>query len=225
MLNLEKHREQALIHILDRLCDCDAVLGYHQIQGLLYAMACSPEPIKPTEWFELIWLSDDAPFDDKAEARSFYRLLVDLAQDIDESADKGRYRPGLDLHGELSPAVLADWCDGFLIGHHYLENLWSIALDDLDDDSLYEQIGAALQWAEVLSASEPERDEDADEQLLTMQVQFEQWLFAYHAVHERWHRGDFRWHVEDFFEQMRPVEAEAPCPCGSGRRFAACCLH
>lgn len=224
MLSLEKHREQALIHILDRLGASDAVLGYHQIQGLLFAMACSPEPIRPAEWFELIWLSDDAPFEDGAEAHSFYRLLIDLAQDIREAADHGRYAPGGEPGSVRSLAALSEWCEGLLIGHHYLEHVWSIALDDLDDDELFEQVNAVLQWAEFMASLDAEGDE-VEEKLAATQLQFEEWLVAYHSVRDRWYRGEFNWNVEDHFQEMKPVAADASCPCGSGRPFRSCCLH
>lgn len=224
MLPQASQRAQALIHMLDRLGVGDAVLGYQQIQGLLYAMACSPEPIRPREWFELIWLNDEAPFADNAEAHSFYQLLVDLAQTIREAADRGRYQPGVDRDGRRSLESLSAWCEGLLIGHHYLEHVWTIALDDLDDDELYEQVNAVLQWAEFLASIETPGEEVA-EQLATTQLQFEEWLVAYHAVRDRWYRGEFSWKVEDHFRDMQPVAADAACPCGSGRPFGSCCLH
>ena len=43
MQYFEKQREETLLRFLDKLNARDAVLNYPQIQGLLYAMACSPE--------------------------------------------------------------------------------------------------------------------------------------------------------------------------------------
>lgn len=225
MLQSERQRQQALIHMLDHLGERSAVLGFHQIQGVLYAMACSPEPIALADWFDLIWLDDDAPFENSREARDFYRLLVELSRHINESVRKGRYRPGVDLRGQLSPAALADWCDGFLTGHHYLENIWAVALDDLDDEELYGEVGALLQAAALLADSEPDWDEEPDEQWLASELQFEQWLNVYQCVCERWNGTSRLWCVEDYFERMAPVVRDAPCPCGSGRRFDRCCLH
>src|SRR5690606_13370154 len=96
MQNFEAHRERALLKYLSVLDNRDAVLSYHQIQGLLYAVVCSPEPVRAAEWFELIWLSDDPLFDDMAEAKGFFELLVELHQHIADAAEQDRYQPGLE---------------------------------------------------------------------------------------------------------------------------------
>ena len=227
MLNFAKQNEQALLKLLNHLSRRDAVLDYHQIQGLLYAMACSPEPIKPAEWFELIWLSDEPQFDNVGEAKAFYRLLIDLSQDIGEAARRERYRPA-GVGGEgCSAAALAGWCDGFLVGHQYLENLWVVALDTLDDDSLYEQVAAALDWATAFISGDivDLSAEDNDEELLSACLQFEQILADYHAVHRRSTAGAGFRDAEQSFAAMQSVGRAEPCPCGSGRAFANCCLH
>jgi yecA family protein len=227
MLNFAKHNEQALLRFLNHLSQRDAVLDYQQIQGLLYAMVCSPEPVKPAEWFELIWLNDEPQFDDVAEAKAFYQLLIELSQGIGEAAGQARYRPAVGDGGACSVAALAGWCDGFLIGHQYLENLWLVALDDLNDDNLYEQVAATLDWA----AAFVEGDivdwavDDNDDALVTAYLQFQQLLDDYYAVHRQWFAGDWRWDVEQSFAAMQTVDREDPCPCGSGRAFARCCLH
>jgi uncharacterized protein len=227
MLNFAKQNEQALLRFLNHLSQRDAVLDYQQIQGLLYAMVCSPEPIKPAEWFELIWLNDEPQFDDVVEAKAFYQLLIELSQGIGEAARQERYRPAVGEGDACSVAALAGWCDGFLIGHQYLENLWLVALDDLNDDNLYEQVAATLDWA----AAFVEGDivdwavDDNDDALVTAYLQFQQLLDDYYAVHRQWFAGDWRWDVEQSFAAMQTVDRADPCPCGSGRPFARCCLH
>jgi uncharacterized protein YecA (UPF0149 family) len=133
----------------------------------------------------------------------------------------------LDGNGVFAADALADWCEGFLMGHQYLENIWLIALDDLDDLKLSEQVEAALDWAvgfvegdlADLSA------DDTDDNLVALQLQFQQLLTAYHAVHELWYEGAYHWDVERLFADMQTVGRDEPCPCGSGRTFGQCCLH
>jgi uncharacterized protein len=225
MLNFEKHREQALLQYLSFLGKRDAVLSYQQIQGLLYAMVCSPEPVKSAEWFELIWLSDDPHFDDPAEAKTFYRLLQELFRHIGEAARQERYRPGVDIGGQLSQAALSDWCDGFLMGHQYLENLWLVALDDLNDDTLYDQVEAALNSAVAFAERDVGNGDDGEVNLAAAHLQFQQSLNVYCSVHQRWYQGDSRWDVARLFEEMEPLGPDEPCSCGSGRPFRHCCLH
>lgn len=223
MLNFEKQREQALLQYLSFLGKRDAVLSYQQIQGLLYAMVCSPEPIKPSEWFELIWLTDDPHFDDATDAKTFYQLLQELFRHIGEAARKDRYRPGVDSGGELSQACLSDWCDGFLMGHQYLENIWLVALDDLDDEALYEQVEDTLNGAVAFAERDVGNGDDGDINLAAAHLQFQQALNGYCSVHRRWSGG--HWDVERLFESMEPLGSDQPCSCGSGRTFRQCCLH
>lgn len=226
MLNFAKHSEEALLGYLYALGTRDAVLNYQQIHGLLYAMACSPEPIKPSEWFELIWLSDDPQFDDPIEARTFYELLVELFHSIDNDVRRERYSPGGALKVQ-SAIALADWCDGFLAGHQYLENLWIVALDDLNDEHLFERVEATLDWAVAFVAGDivDWAVDEHDDVLATERLRFEQLLDDYRAVRTLWGEGTWQWDVEQQFVTMEPAGRDDYCPCGSGRLFKQCCLH
>ncbi len=224
MLRFEKRQERALLSYLDALGNRDAVLSYQQIQGLLFAVASSPEPVRPIEWFELIWLSDDPQFEDAGDAKTFFQLLLDLSRHIDEEARGERFRPGLDAEGRISAAAMADWCDGFLLGHQYLEDVWQIALEDLDDDGLFDQIDEALNTAIAFAAGEFDA-EGAEDALLATRLQFQTLLETYHSVRQRWHGARRPWDVYETYAQLEPVARDAACPCGSGRSFAQCCLH
>jgi yecA family protein len=230
MLNFEKNNEEALLSFLGQLGARDAVLNYRQIHGLLYAMSCSPEPVVAAEWFELIWLSDAPQFDDAATAKDFYRLLVALSRSIDADVQGDRYRFG-DASDTNSAAELADWCDGFLIGHHYLEHVWEAALGDLDDEALYEQIDAVLDWAIACASGEiADRDhdrdgDDGDTALLAGHLHFQQLLTVYRDVRQRWQTRVGDWDIHAAFAALEPALPDEPCPCGSGRLFKRCCLH
>lgn len=224
MLTFEKRRERALLSYLDVLGNRDAVLSYQQIQGLLFAVASSPEAVRPIEWFELIWLSDDPQFDDAGEAKTFFQLLLDLSRYIGEEARGERYRPGLDAQGRVSAAAMADWCDGFLLGHQYLEDIWQVALENLDDDELFNSIDETIDTAIAFAAGEFDK-EGAEEALLTARLQFQQLLDVYHSVHLRSDAAPRAWNVYECYEKLEPVARNAACPCGSGRTFEQCCLH
>lgn len=227
MLQFEKQNEEALQTMLTGLGARDAVLNYQQIHGLLYAMSCSPEPIAASEWFELIWLSDDPQFDDPTEAKTFYKLLLSLFRSIDTDVQSSRYCPGMAGGEACGVTALVDWCDGFLMGHHYLEDIWTVALDDLDDEQLYENVDTALAWAIAFIDGEIiDRDiEDDDDRLLAEQLHFQQLLECYRDVRSRLGDVERHWDVERVFAEMQPAARDEPCPCGSGRLFAQCCLH
>lgn len=225
MQPFEKQREETLLRFLDQLNTRDAVLNYSQIQGLLYAMACSPEPIKPAEWFELVWLNDDPQFECADDAKSFYELLVELFGSISGEVQGNRFQ--LDGSANIRDGVrtLADWCDGFLLGHQYLEDVWGAALDELDEDELFVQVDETLDCAVAFISCESSDWDDEGEFMLAEIVRFQQLLEDYRSIHLRRRQGCSRWSVEQLFAEMQPVSSQAECPCGSGRVFRECCLH
>ena len=229
MLLFEQQNEDALRTMLNGLGARDAVLNYQQIHGLLYAMANSPEPIAASEWFELIWLSDDPQFDDPTEAKTFYRLLLSLFEAIESDVQAARYSPGTSGLSACTADGLYDWCDGFLMGHQYLEDVWIVALDELNDDQLYEQVDAALDWAMAFVEGvilDGDWD-DADDRFLAEHLHFQQLLENYRAARSSFGaRGlHLNLSVEKIFHEMQPIEPDERCLCGSGRPFAQCCLH
>jgi len=226
MLEFAHQNEQALLKYLNYLGNRDAVLSYHQIQGVLYAMACSPEPIRPSEWFELIWLSDDPCFDDAGEAKAFYQLLVELFRHIGDQAQRDLYRPGTDSDGHFSLPALTHWCEGFLMGHQYLENIWLLALDELKDDSLYDRVESALDWVVAFIESEGASwSVEEGDRVMSLQLQLQQLLTGYQTVHRLWRKDARTFNAQPRLENLYAVDRDQPCPCGSGRLFGQCCLH
>lgn len=227
MLQFGKQNDEALRSMLVGLNARDAALNYQQLHGLLFAMSCSPEPIPAPEWFELIWLNEDPQFDDAAEAKTFYNLVLTLFRSIEAEVSTARYRPALGAAQAGLVTALGDWCDGFLIGHQYLEDVWEAALDDLGDDELYGHVDAALSWAlAFLEGDIVAHDvDDDDEGLLAGLLQFQQLLEQYRGARARIGEAEHQWSIERAFDAMEPAARDEPCPCGSGRRFAQCCLH
>jgi uncharacterized protein len=225
MQPFEKQREETLLRFLDQLNVRDAVLNYSQIQGLLYAMACSPEPIKPAEWFELVWLNDDPQFESAADAKRFYELLVELFSSIVIEVKRNCFQLTGTANIQSSAPALVDWCDGFLLGHQYLEDVWSAALDELDEDDLFEQVDATLDCAIAFVSGEMADWDEDSEFMLAEFVRFQQLLEDYRAIHTRCREGRSGWNVERVFVEMQPVAPHNVCPCGSGRLFKDCCLH
>lgn len=226
--------------LLERLWNMDAVLSYQQIRGLLFAIASSPESVKPSEWFELIILRDDAPFESEQQAQLFVQLLAGLAEDIARQASQGSCLP-FSVMDESSLPLLREWCDGFLMGHQYLETLWVLALDRLDDPQLDAQIESTLTLVSAFLEWDAARlwtlvDGVAAEEMSLKELcyRLEQLLGAYYQVHKKLIKplSDAKpvpvepdWRMQEFFLSLQPSEPDELCFCGSGRLFGNCCLH
>jgi uncharacterized protein YecA (UPF0149 family) len=150
---------------------------------------------------------------------------VELFGSISTEVEHNRFQLGVTADTPSGVFMLADWCDGFLLGHQYLEDVWSAALDELDDDQLFEQIDETLDCAIAFAAGDAvDWDEDI-EFALTEFIRFQQLLEDYRDIHTRCRYDRTGLSVEQVFLEMKAVSANTECPCGSGRLFKDCCLH
>lgn len=225
--------EPTLEETLENLYADDASLSYYQLQGFLFAICCSPEPVRASDWFDLIWHNDDPCFDNQVDARRFFRQVIDLADYIEGSIAQRRFLPFDGEYSDRCQWALAQWCEGLLMGHNYLDEIWLMALDDLDDHQLDDQIDAVLSLASTfVEISADHQLSFGDEMALTEKHLpeayrlFQVALKCYAGVAESWATTQSREiDAEQLFLLLDPVDRHQPCPCGSGLLFAKCCLH
>ena len=227
-----KQQERTLRKNLEQLQGREAVFSYHQLQGFLFAMACSPEPTKPSEWFDLIWLNDEPQFDNETEARDFFKQVVSLATYIADKTQQGDYLPFSRDYCEHRKNELSQWCEGFLAGHHYLDDVWLIAIDDVNDIALTDDIDTSLNlaatFADTGSVHQLRFDDEIDlggEHLDEAYDLFWKVLGTYATMGGIWADGSWEFNAEQLFLALEPVPHEEMCPCGSGKIFSRCCLH
>ncbi|WP_339339336.1 UPF0149 family protein [uncultured Oceanicoccus sp.] len=232
LTHFDKQQEHSLRQRLTQLQRNDAVLSYAQLQGLLFALACSPETIRPAEWFDLIWLNDEPQFDNEQDARSFYRQVVALSEHIAEMARQRRFLPFSARYCERWQQELSQWCEGLLLGHQYLEDLWLIAIDDLNDHSVCENVDTTLclaaTFADIIDAQQLSFEQGmelTDEHLPEAYDLFQQVLATYASVASVWAQGVWDVDTEQLFLALEPVARDELCFCGSGEIFSKCCLH
>lgn len=120
----------------------EGTMTYAELHGFLFAVACSPEPVEPTDWLAMIFNEEDANFSDEAEAESVIKGIVDAYNEIHEELQQGDavlptccslLKPALSNLAEDS--TLALWSRGFLDGNEWLSELWEAYVpDELDDE-------------------------------------------------------------------------------------------
>lgn len=232
MFSIDKDAEAALQDYLEKLQRSDAVLSYFQLQGLLFAVSCSPEPMKASEWFELIWLNDDPQFDSEDEAKTFYRLVADLQKRIAFEQMAGNCLPLPEQYQESWQTELAEWCQGLMLGHQYLEELWTVVIEDIDDEEMNVCVDVVFNLAATfadLEAARQQAQQEGDDLLdchLPEAYQlFQRALQDYSNLSRHWSKLISAIGVEQTFDALQPVGHGELCPCGSGKLFAHCCLH
>ena len=232
MTIMDKDGESALQDYLLELQRSDAVLSYFQLQGLLFAVSCSPETMKASEWFELIWLNDDPQFDDEAEAKVFFRLITDLQQRIAADINRGHCLPLPEQYDDHWQTELAEWCQGLMLGHQYLEELWTVVIEDIDDEEMSSCVDVVFNLAATfadLDTARQQAQQDGDDLLdchLPEAYQlFQRSLQDYSDLSRHWGKLISSMGVEQVFESLQSVRRNELCPCGSGKLFSQCCLH
>lgn len=135
----------------------EGTMTYSEMHGFLFAVACSPEVIDPTEWLEIIFNEHDANFADEDEAELILKGVVDAYTEIhNELAEGDAIMP--ECCRMLEPATanfnenasVAEWSRGFLDGHEWLSEIWETYVPkELDDE-----LGSCLMMLFCFSSQE-----------------------------------------------------------------------
>lgn len=120
----------------------DGTLCFQELQGFLFAVASSPELVKPSAWLPEISNDEDIGFKDETEAEQIMGLIMSLYNEINiavlERSD------GLPLGCQFQANVednfdeetaISQWSRGFMMGHGWLAEVWDEYLpDELDGE-------------------------------------------------------------------------------------------
>ncbi len=118
-------------------------LTYHELLGFLYTINCSPEMISPGEWMPMIFANEEANYRDAEEANLVAEAIMALYGQCHQQVLAGSpvmppscapVLPAMDNFCDGAP--LAQWANGFLIGHTYLENVWGALIQGEWEDEL-----------------------------------------------------------------------------------------
>lgn len=217
----------------------EGVLGLSELDGLLTAVVSAPLPIMPNAWLAEVWGDYEPEWTDPLEASALLELMVRHMNDI---ADTLRYTPtdycpmfmvGVDAQGEFE--LIDEWCEGYARGVLLAREAWA----DADSEVLELLAGilaftSATDWAGYRNADHPQgagQARDAGYPELVVQCA--------RGIHRHWVGGPgpgaepadgpaspgHRPAAQPTRRQGPRVGRNAPCPCGSGKKYKYCCLQ
>ena len=184
------------------------------LDGFLTAVAIGPELIMPSEWLPVIWGEGEPEFESAAEAQSVIGAIMarynEILHLIQHRPDD--YEP-LFWETPDGKAVAGDWAEGFMAGVALRRSFWQPLLESEEDGGLLAPIVAFLHDEDGNSLIEGEADERAEVQRIAIKLVAP----AVQAISNYWstHRPSTR--------RPSKVGRNAPCPCGSGRKYKRCC--
>ena len=211
-------------------------LRYHELQGFLFTVASAPELIPPSDWLPIIFADQEVDYASRDKAQEILGQIMAL---YNTAAAVGRDDAGpLPVDGLFRDDILANfnddapiaqWARGFLLGHQWLEELWEAYVPE----TLDEEFGATImtlsffssrQLAEAFlaEATAPARSLEALAE--TMRRVFPNAVMQY-AHLGRSITTALLEHATEAPEPVRTAKVgrNAPCPCGSGKKYKRCC--
>lgn len=136
-MNVPSTDEARLGSYLDRPERPADGLTLGEARGFLFAVACAPELVPPSEWISVVFGGDGPTFETAAEAQQVLGALMALYNEVTTLARGNEPRlPAAcallpDPAANMAPeAPIAAWSRGFRQGHAWLEELWDVPLPD-----------------------------------------------------------------------------------------------
>jgi yecA family protein len=211
-------------------------LSYHELAGLLFAVASSPDVVQPWEWLALVF--DEQPgFATVEEVREILPVVMALYNHLTAGVLEGTTAlpPGCVVHDEPlanldSEAALCQWARGFADGHDWLVETWEAYLsEELDDEmsasftvlSFFASLELAQAYRDEMNAHDVSLEELAGEMLAALP----QAMQGYAGIGRELFEQTLAAMEAGMYESVSAdgtVRGE-PCPCGSGRDYAMCC--
>jgi uncharacterized protein len=185
------------------------------LDGYLAGVAVCPTRLPPEVWLPPI--CDGADDDDAGvvDTELVFALSEVFYSEIVADLDDGTYGPLFDLDTDDTP-IWEPWLAGFALAFTLAPDAWA-TLDNHRDDVVS---GAALAMVRLIElalapdgAVEPELpdamlEENAPDMIATA-------VSVLHRARVAGRRGGVRRHAK--------IGRNAPCPCGSGRKYKKCC--
>jgi len=215
---------------IDRLDELLAGLGnddamiVEELDGFVAALACAPERVAAGEYLPVVFGLDAHAQDDATGAAvgdELSSLVRRHARSVSAALDAGSFAPVLAYDEGGAPDGSA-WAVGFLRAVEMAPDSWDAMLDE-------KEFGDALDAVEALAAT---LDDDRDARPPTRRERealIERMIADVADIHEffRPYRQSGTtpqaMRVETVRREQPKVGRNDPCPCGSGRKFKACC--
>ena len=212
-----------LDQLLAGLGNDDAMI-VEELDGFVAALAGAPEPVGADDYLPVVFGLDAQPPGAAAGATvadELATLVRRHARGVSAALDAGGFAPVLAYDEQGAPDGSA-WAVGFLRAVDMAPDSWDAMLDE-------KEFGDALDAVEALAAT---LDDDPDARPPTRRERealIERMIADVADIHEffRPYRQagttPRAMRVETVRREQPKVGRNDPCPCGSGRKYKACC--
>lgn len=212
----------------------EGTMTYPQFAGFVFAVACAPELVVPSEWLPLVFDDQEAGNESLDEAQDVLAAMMALYNQCIRQGIEGGVGlpPGCEIRTDpvdnlTTDAPLSQWARGFAAGYGYLEETWS----ELLPAELDQEWGAILMALSFSASRELADTFVAESKGQTNLVRLAETIIAHfpdamlgyaqmgRAIYQVLLESDAS--AVDQTVRSR-VGRNDPCPCGSGKKFKKC---
>ena len=201
----------------DKLAEIDAA-PLSQVDGLLMGVIVCPNPIQPDEWLPLVLRTEDnaaVVFDDPKQRETLVGLLIDYYNSRVEDLNGGRYEALFEVD-EDDDVIWGAWAEGFMLSLSLAPPaVWETLITSPDED-VADAIAMLMTLITIAQGETPSELEDEDEFIREAPNLIPGCIEVLHRSRRAVKAGAP--------ERTGPkVGRNDPCPCGSGKKYKACC--
>ena len=215
ILTFDEAARSRLIELLDAKSEAHNTMRCDEVQGFMMALLSGPDALNPTNWLPEI-LGEESLFDAK-ERTEIERLVMAMAADMRMKLNE-KILPDLWFYeDEAGNPDFYTWCNAYLYALDIVPTDWFEAVDQEEFEDLFYPIMAlgGIYDAEengevILHLNEKE--------LTQLESDLPHVLL------------DIYWYWQAIINKPQTVRREGekvgrndPCPCGSGKKYKACC--
>ncbi len=219
MVKPSARRLQILERFLWRADHGDDVMVLSEFDGLVAGVAVSPALILPSEWLPLIWGEDGPVFDSGRQANEILGLIQGHYNAVLRTLRvPGRYAAIFDEDRDGSVLWYA-WASGFAQAMALRPADWDILVLSEDETVRYAAtlFGRLGELADRPGGAADDHEEALDAAAADLIPGCVEIL---HAARIASHGA-----TGQAPASAKPIGRNAPCPCGSGKKFKTCCLQ
>ncbi|KZC85340.1 YecA family protein [Neisseria flavescens] len=215
ILTFDEAARSRLMELLDTKSEAHNTMRCDEVQGFMMALLSGPDALNPTNWLPEI-LGEESLFDAK-ERTEIERLVMAMAADMRMKLNE-KILPDLWFYeDEAGNPDFYTWCNAYLYALDIVPTDWFEAVDQEEFEDLFYPIMALGGIYD---------DEENGEVILHLNekelTQLESDLP--HVL------LDIYWYWQAIINKPQTVRREGekvgrndPCPCGSGKKYKACC--
>ena len=215
ILTFDEAARSRLMELLDAKSEAHNTMRCDEVQGFMMALLSGPDALNPTNWLPEI-LGEESLFDAK-ERTEIERLVMAMAADMRMKLDE-KILPDLWFYeDEAGNPDFYTWCNAYLYALDIVPTDWFEAVDQEEFEDLFYPIMA------LGGIYDEERNGEiilhlTEKELAQLESELPHVLL------------DIYWYWQAIINKPQTVRREGdktgrndPCPCGSGKKYKACC--